>query len=126
MAEQSTPTPTEELEKILALVVYERGDDVREWPLDEATLYRKEKAWSFEHGRKKVRELILSKAANVVITAGWKSPAEVAELRKLIEQIKQACSDQFADYHNDDNAEMMSGRNSMADAILELIKEAAQ
>lgn len=60
-----------ELATLLQEAMYDRGDDVRTWPEDEAALYREERATSFQGAEWAVMELRYRKAARAIMEKGW-------------------------------------------------------
>jgi hypothetical protein len=57
--------------EILAEALYDRGNDVRQWPEDERELYRKESCISFSDALGAVETLKFEKAAAALEAAGF-------------------------------------------------------
>lgn len=77
--------------EILAEALYDRGNDVRQWPEDERDLYRRESCISFSDALGAVEQLKFEKAAAALEAAGFGSMAEAWD--KCIETLIS-----YADY----------------------------
>jgi hypothetical protein len=66
MTDAQNPVTREELAKALSALYYERGNDVRTWPEDEAEAYR-ELRWS--EGSQAARDVINLKSADAILAA---------------------------------------------------------
>lgn len=57
--------------EVLAEALYDRGNDVRQWPEDERELYREASCISFSEAREAVAKLRFEKAAEALAEAGF-------------------------------------------------------
>jgi len=64
-------TVRDTLADLLETVFYDRGNNLANWPEDEAEAYR-ELGWS--EGTAAARALVRRKAADVILAAGWQAP----------------------------------------------------
>jgi hypothetical protein len=65
----------DELVNTLGALFFDRGNVVPDWPDDERDLYREVSARSFTEARKAVEELRLQKAADAILSAGYRKEA---------------------------------------------------
>jgi len=102
-AEARERTARDDLAEVLAYTLYERSQWVREWPADEAALHRDHNAWEdFAERAAKVRALRFQKAADAIISLGWRPPTQDGEqasddLGHLAEILSGHHMDGFAD-----------------------------